>query len=78
LRPGELLGWSALLGRRRVATARAATPCRLLRVEGSGLLSLCEEDARVGYAVMRDAFEALADRLQGTRLQLFDLYGPGA
>ncbi|HJL18782.1 MAG TPA: cyclic nucleotide-binding domain-containing protein [Sandaracinaceae bacterium LLY-WYZ-13_1] len=79
LRSGELLGWSALLRRRRVATARVVQRAQLLRIGASGLLELCEEDHHVGYALMRQAFEEMADRLQGTRLQLLDMFGkPGS
>lgn len=75
LRAGELLGWSALLRRRRVATARVVRPSRLLRLSGTGLLALCEEDHHVGYAIMRAAFAEMADRLQATRLQMLDIFG---
>ncbi len=75
LRHGELLGWSALLKRRRVATARVVQPTTLLRFPASELLVLCEKDHDVGYCVMRQAFEEIADRLADTRLQLLDMFG---
>lgn len=75
LRAGELLGWSALLNRRRVATARVVQPAKLLRLPASDLLELCEADHDVGYVFMRQAFEELADRLHSTRLQLLDMFG---
>jgi CRP-like cAMP-binding protein len=75
LRSSELLGWSALLGRPRVATARVVAPARVLRLNASELLGLCEADPRVGLAVFKSAFEELADRLQSTRLQLLDMFG---
>jgi CRP/FNR family cyclic AMP-dependent transcriptional regulator len=74
----ELVGWSSLLARRRVATALISQRSRLLRIEASPLLELCERDARVGYAVMAQAFEDVSDRLVDTRMQLLDLYGKGA
>lgn len=78
LRAGELLGWSALLRRRRVATARVVQPTRLLRLPASDLLELCETDHSIGYVFMRQAFEEMADRLHSTRLQLLDMFGkPG-
>lgn len=78
LRAGELLGWSALIGRKRVASADAVLDTRLLRMPRSELLELCESDHHVGYAVMRQAFEEMADRLLATRLQLLDIFGkPG-
>jgi len=75
LRSGELLGWSSLLRRPRVATARVVQPSRLLALPASDLLELCELDHHVGYAIMRQAFEEMADRLQSTRLQLLDMFG---
>lgn len=75
LRAGELLGWSSLIGRARVATATATLPTELLRMPRSDLLLLCETDHHVGYALMRQAFEEVADRLVQTRLQLLDVFG---
>ncbi|MBX3248336.1 MAG: cyclic nucleotide-binding domain-containing protein [Myxococcales bacterium] len=72
---GEMLGWSGLLRRRWVATARAVEPTTLLRFRASDLLSLCEQQHHVGYVIMSQAFEEMADRLQQTRLQLLDLFG---
>lgn len=77
LRPSELLGFSALLGRRRLATARVVAVSKLVRLNASELISLCETEPRVGYTVMRSAFEEIAERLQGTRLQLFDMFARG-
>jgi CRP/FNR family cyclic AMP-dependent transcriptional regulator len=78
LRGGELLGWTALLGRARVATAVAILDTVLLRLPHSDLLLLCEADHHVGYAIMRQAFEEMSDRLQATRLQLLDMFAkPG-
>ncbi|MBX3274354.1 MAG: cyclic nucleotide-binding domain-containing protein [Sandaracinaceae bacterium] len=76
LREGELLGWSALLGRKRVATARVVLPSQVLRLRRSELLELCEMDHDIGYVIMRQAFEEMADRLLATRLQLLDVFGP--
>ena len=78
LRAGELLGWSALLRRPRVATARVVRDARLLRFPASPLLELCELDHDVGYALLRVAFEEVAERLHHTRLQLLDIFqNPG-
>jgi CRP-like cAMP-binding protein len=71
----ELVGWSSLLGRRRVAGAVVSQAARVVRIPASPLLELCERDPRVGYAVMAQAFEEVSDRLVDTRMQLLDLYG---
>lgn len=75
LRACEMLGFSALLARPRVATAHVVQRCRLVRLPGPDLLELCESDHDVGYAIMRRAFEEIADRLQTTRVQLLDIFG---
>lgn len=72
---GEILGWSSLLDRARVATGVVSQAATVVRLPASGVLELCERDPRVGYAVMSQAFEQLADRLVDTRMQLLDLYG---
>lgn len=71
----EIVGWSSLLHRSRVATATVSRAARLLRIPASALLELCERDPRVGYAVMAQAFEDVSDRLVDTRMQWLDLYG---
>lgn len=71
----ELLGWSSLLHRARVATAVITQAAKVLKIAASPLLELCERDPRVGYAIMAQAFEDVSDRLVDTRMQLLDLYG---
>ncbi|WP_428264974.1 Crp/Fnr family transcriptional regulator [Haliangium sp.] len=73
--PGELLGWSALMTKRKwLATARTRKPTSLLAMPGEDLASVCEFDHEIGYYVMRSAFAAVAGRLQDTRLQLLDMF----
>ncbi len=74
LHSGELVGWSSLLARSRVATGRVVQSSRLLRLRASDVLELCEANHDVGYAIMRQAFEEMADRLSATRLQLLDMF----
>jgi CRP-like cAMP-binding protein len=75
LHAGELIGWSSLLARPRVATARVVQSSRVLRLRGSDVLELCETNHDVGYAIMRQVFEEMADRLSTTRMQLLDMFG---
>jgi CRP/FNR family cyclic AMP-dependent transcriptional regulator len=80
---GDLLGWSALSGRRSgkatwTATARAVKPSVCLAFPGAALRRLCEQDHELGYHVMVHAFEVVAQRLTDTRVGLLDLYGGGA
>lgn len=73
---GELLGYSTLLGESRLtATARAVTEAETLQFSGPQVLALCQENPRFGYECMRQTALALAKRLNGTRLQLLDIYG---
>src|SRR5262249_2766315 len=52
--PGELLGWSPVLGRGAMtATGRAATPCRLAVLDGARVAGLIEQDPPFGVAFLR-------------------------
>lgn len=74
--PGELLGWSPLLGTARMtATARTLTPCRLVVLHAPQLLALCQHNPKLGFEFIRRTALALAQRLNATRLQLLDVYG---
>lgn len=73
--PGELLGWSALLGEGKMtASATAIEDTRLVAVSGPQLLSLCDADHDIGYRVMQRTAKAISKRLLATRLQLLDLF----
>jgi CRP-like cAMP-binding protein len=72
---GELLGWSPLLGQvEMTATARALQPARLIAIDATQLLAICEHDPRFGLEFMRRTAQALSQRLSATRLQLLDVY----
>lgn len=74
--PGELLGWSPVLGQDRLtATARALDATKALAVDGRQILAVCEQNPRFGYEFMKRAAIALSQRLNSTRLQLLDVYG---
>jgi CRP-like cAMP-binding protein len=69
--PGELLGWSPVLGRRSMtATGRAATALRLAVLEMEELLGLCERDGYFGSAFYRQVALVLSSRLDETRRRL--------
>jgi CRP-like cAMP-binding protein len=69
--PGELLGWSPVLGRRSMtATARAATAVRLAVIEIDKILEMCERDPRFGNAFLREVALVLSTRLDETRRRL--------
>jgi CRP-like cAMP-binding protein len=69
--PGELFGWSPVLGRHSMtATGRATTPTRLAVFEIARVLDLCERDPRFGSAFYRQVATVLASRLDDTRRRL--------
>jgi CRP-like cAMP-binding protein len=66
--PGELLGWSPLLGRRAMtATARVTAPCRLAVLEVARLNQLIQDDPQFGVAFLRQLAFIVALRLNATR-----------
>jgi CRP/FNR family transcriptional regulator, cyclic AMP receptor protein len=74
--PGELLGWSPVLGQiSMTATARVVEATKLIAVDATQLATLCEHNPKFGYEFMKRTALALATRLSATRLQLLDVYG---
>jgi CRP/FNR family cyclic AMP-dependent transcriptional regulator len=74
--PGELVGWSPVLGRNAMtATARAKTRCRLAVFDVSKILEMCETFPRFGLAFLREIGLALSDRLWATRHRLAGVLG---
>jgi CRP-like cAMP-binding protein len=73
---GDLVGWSALLGKTRLSdTANALTPVKALVFDGVELLKFCADHPSFGFEFMRQAAAAMAVRLSGTRLQLLNMCG---
>lgn len=73
---GDLVGWSALLGRTRLSdTANTLTPVKALVFDGAKLSKFCAEHPTFGFEFMRQAASAMAIRLGGTRLQLLEMCG---
>jgi CRP-like cAMP-binding protein len=66
--PGELLGWSPVLGRRAMtATARVISSCRLAVLEVARVNQLIQEDLHFGVAFLRQLALIVSDRLSATR-----------
>jgi CRP-like cAMP-binding protein len=66
--PGDLLGWSPVLGRRAMtATGRAATDCRLAALDAGEIAALCEDNPAFAAAFLRQTALVLSDRLRATR-----------
>jgi CRP-like cAMP-binding protein len=74
--PGELVGWSPLVGRPLLSdTARTLTPTVAVAIDGHRILQLCAEDPAFGFEFMHRAAQTLATRLSALRLQLLQVGG---
>jgi CRP-like cAMP-binding protein len=75
--PGELLGWSPVLGLGPMtAGARALTRCRLAALDAGQIQTLCQRDPWFGVEFYRHIAVTLANRLSATRRQLSDMRRP--
>jgi CRP-like cAMP-binding protein len=69
--PGEAFGISGLIEpHQATATARAASACRVLKIDARALRALCEVDCKMGYALMRQAAQIALERLHFALVQL--------
>jgi CRP-like cAMP-binding protein len=75
LNPGDVLGWSWLVPPHKwLFDARSVTRVRAFEFDATCVRSKCEEDPRLGYALLDRFIRLLEHRLQATRLQLIDMY----
>ena len=73
--PGELVGWSGLIGDGRMtATATAIEDTTLIAMSGKRLRDLCSCEKDLGYVLLQRVSQVLSQRLLSTRLQLLDLF----
>jgi CRP/FNR family transcriptional regulator, cyclic AMP receptor protein len=76
LHDGEVVGWSWLFAPHRWAMdGRAITDCSVVAFDGTCVRGKCEADHELGYELMKRFAANLIERLQGTRMQLIDIYG---
>jgi CRP-like cAMP-binding protein len=69
--PGEIFGISALIEPYvYTAAMRVENPCKIIKIEASGLRALCEVDAHLSSGLMHAIAKAALERLQQTRVQL--------
>lgn len=74
--PGEMIGWSSLLGEGRMTASAVVMDAAELIVAPVGKLrELCDHNRDFGYHLMQRMAAALSKRLVATRLQLLDLFG---
>jgi CRP-like cAMP-binding protein len=74
---GELVGVSWLVPPYRwTYDARAIELVRAIGIDATCLRRKCEADHHLGYELMKRFVPVIVDRLQATRLQILDVYGP--
>ena len=74
---GEVVGVSWLIPPYRwTYDAKATDLVRAIAMDASCLRRKCEADHDLGYEMMKRFVPVLVDRLQNTRLQILDIYGP--
>lgn len=72
----DVLGWSWLFPPYRWHyDAVAMQEVRAISFDGKCLRKKCEEDHDLGYEMMKRFNQIIINRLQGTRIQLLDVYG---
>jgi CRP-like cAMP-binding protein len=75
---GEILGWSWLFPPYVYQfDARARTEVSATAFDGACLRGKCDADPALGYEFMKRLARAVSSRLEATRRQLLDVYGPG-
>jgi len=72
---GDILGWSWLVPPYEWHfSARATELTRAIALDATCLRTKCEQDARLGYELMKRFAGILEDRIESMRLQLLDIY----
>lgn len=73
--PGDVLGWSWLIAPFRLHfTGTAVSDVRAVALDGECLRKKCENDHDLGYELLSRLSQVIERRLEGTRMQLLDLY----
>ena len=79
LGPGEVLGWSWLFPPYKWHfDAQAKELTRAVALDGKCLRGKCDQDPKLGYELMKRLSALIHARMQATRLQILDIYGPTA
>ena len=74
---GEIFGWSSMVTPpgRWTATARCATPCRIISMPAADLKALLKENPDVGYAFMGRLVGVVSQRLHSWTEKLIEAWG---
>lgn len=74
--PGDIVGWSAVLAPyRATSTVIAVEPTELIALDSAPLRLALESDEDLAAALYPRILRSVARRLEGTRLQLLDVFG---
>ncbi len=69
--PGEVLGVSSMIEPYKfISSAKATVAIKVIEIDSSALRALCEVDAKMGYAMMRNIAVAVLERLKYTQVEL--------
>lgn len=78
IKPGGMVGWSAVIGRRSYTSAAICTEySKLLRVRGSDLQTLCSQHPETGNQFVDRMADVVAQRLESSHPQLLQLLENG-
>lgn len=78
VRPGGVVGWSAVLGNRQYTSAAVCTEyTQMLRVRRRDLRYLCEEHPETGILILERLAWVIAERLRHTHEQVISLLKQG-
>jgi CRP-like cAMP-binding protein len=78
IKPGGMVGWSAVIGRRSYTSAAICTQyTQLLRVRGSDLQQLCVQHPETGNLFVDRMADVVAQRLQSSHPQVLQLLENG-
>ena len=78
LHAGDVLGWSWLFAPYRVRfDARVVEQAHVIAFDGACLRGKIDSDHDLGFELMRRFAAIITERLQFTRVRLFDVYGEG-
>ena len=76
LHAGDILGWSWLFPPYKwTLDASALDTVHAIAMDAKCLRGKCEQDAVLGYTLMKTFSQVMAERLQATLFQLLDVYG---
>lgn len=73
--PGDLFGWSSLVGGRQAHfQVRAREPVTVLRLDAARLAAVCREDPEFGLQLYQRLSEIVAERLADTESRLAEFW----